>query len=335
MESKPEQATILIVDDSLAMLRLLQAHLEPAGYRVHCLAESVCAFETARRLLPDLILLDVMMPLMDGYTLCRELKADEETRLIPVVLVTILANREARLEGLEAGADDFLTQPVDHTELLARVRSLVRLRRVVQAERESDRLRAELAKQLAVERVRREEEGRRRAFYRDVVAAVTHGKLNLVERAELPGLLAGRPAAEGRVCTATDLSPRRELVAGAAAAAGMAPERAQDLVAAVGEALTNAVRHARGGVITIYQGAEMVRVVVADRGPGIAELDLPRAALMAGHSGRRPSLGYGFTLMLKLTDRLWLCTDPRGTTLILEMRLRAPSAEETLDSLLT
>src|SRR5439155_16290926 len=80
---------------------------------------------------PDLILLDVMMPVMDGLTLCRILKENEETRLIPIVIMTALDQIEDRIEGIKAGADDFLTKPVDDRELLARIQTTLRLKHSV------------------------------------------------------------------------------------------------------------------------------------------------------------------------------------------------------------
>ena len=96
------------------------------------------ALEIAARDRPDIILLDVMIPGMDGFEVCRRLKADTETRHIPVVLVTALDGREDRIRGLEAGADDFITKPIDDVVLLARVRSLTRLKLVMDELRERD-----------------------------------------------------------------------------------------------------------------------------------------------------------------------------------------------------
>src|SRR6185437_1617730 len=98
----------------------------------------VCAAE-----LPDLVLLDVMMPRMDGFEVCRRLKANPRTADIPVVMVTALSDVADRLRGLESGADEFLTKPVNDTALFARVRSLVRLKRMM----EELRLREEVCRQ--------------------------------------------------------------------------------------------------------------------------------------------------------------------------------------------
>src|SRR5215469_13787974 len=124
-------ARILIVDDVPANTRLLEAKLSAEYYQVDSARDGFQALEKARDWQPDLILLDVMMPGMDGFECCRRLKADPATLHTPIVMVTALGDRAERLSGLEAGADDFLTKPVEYETLMARVRSLVRLKRLL------------------------------------------------------------------------------------------------------------------------------------------------------------------------------------------------------------
>ena len=124
-------ARILVVDDMEANVRLLEAKLSAEYYDVLTARDGATALAMAAAEKPDIILLDVMMPGMDGFQVCRRLKDDPETRHIPVVLVTALDGRADRITGLEAGADEFLTKPIDDVLLYARVRSLTRLRMVI------------------------------------------------------------------------------------------------------------------------------------------------------------------------------------------------------------
>ena len=119
-------ARILVVDDIEANRRLLQAKLEAQYYTVIQAENGPQALEVARKELPDIILLDVMMPGMDGYEVCRRLKEDPATAFIPVVMVTALSDTEDRVRGLDAGAEDFLTKPVDDFALMSRVGALMR-----------------------------------------------------------------------------------------------------------------------------------------------------------------------------------------------------------------
>lgn len=125
-----ENPKILVVDDHPSSRMTAVALLSVEGYDVLEAEDGMAALDCVIDLNPDLILLDVMMPGMDGYEVCRRLKQAEQTRLIPVVFVTALNDRRARLRGIEAGGDDFLSKPFDQLELSARVKSLVRQKRL-------------------------------------------------------------------------------------------------------------------------------------------------------------------------------------------------------------
>jgi len=119
---------ILIVDDESAARAALETLLRREGFEVRDASDGASALVECANFRPDLILLDILMPGMNGFEVCRRIKATPETRLTPVVLITGLSATEDRIEGINAGAEDFLSKPIDFNELLARARSLLKLK---------------------------------------------------------------------------------------------------------------------------------------------------------------------------------------------------------------
>ena len=124
-----ETAKILVVDDEPRNVRILQIQLNARGYTVYTAADGLQALDVVKEEMPDLILLDINMPKMDGFEVVKQVRANEETEFIPIVMITALRDtRENRIKSIEAGADDFIEKPFDSLEVLARVRSLLRIK---------------------------------------------------------------------------------------------------------------------------------------------------------------------------------------------------------------
>ncbi len=136
MNSPPR---ILVVDDIPQNAKLLADILDVNGYQVVTAASGKEGLEQVKAVNPDLVLLDIMMPDMNGYEVCRAIREDPKTEILPVVMVTALDPSEERIKGLEAGADDFLNKPVNRPELLARVRSLLRVKELYDKVQEQSR----------------------------------------------------------------------------------------------------------------------------------------------------------------------------------------------------
>lgn len=137
-----KRKSILIIDDLQENLRLLVTLLQKEGYRVRPTRDGLRGLATAQAELPDLILLDIKMPGLNGIEVCQQLKADERTRHIPVIFLSALADTKDKIRGFQAGAVDYVTKPIEEDELLARVNTHLALRSLVQNEMELERHRA-------------------------------------------------------------------------------------------------------------------------------------------------------------------------------------------------
>ncbi|MFQ5750608.1 MAG: diguanylate cyclase [bacterium] len=128
MVQNSTQKTILVVDDVPVNIQLLSTYLTSEGYQVITAKSGKEAIKQVRNNYPDLVLLDVMMPNMDGFEVCQIIKADKETHFIPVIMVTALNELEDKIKSMDSGADDFISKPFNKLELLVRVRSLLRIK---------------------------------------------------------------------------------------------------------------------------------------------------------------------------------------------------------------
>jgi DNA-binding response OmpR family regulator len=154
---------ILVVDDTPASLRLLTELLTGHGYRIRPAQDGAMALESVAAKIPDLILLDVNMPGMDGYEVCRRLKADEKRSRIPVIFISAFGDTRQKVTGFEAGGLDFITKPFEAEEVLARVRTHLRLRQAEEALRIAHNT-LELRVQERTAELQESEEKARRAF---------------------------------------------------------------------------------------------------------------------------------------------------------------------------
>ena len=178
------QAHILIVDDKLPNRLVLEGMLRPEGFLLHSAASGQEALAIVAQQAPDLILLDVLMPGMDGYQVVGAIKGNPATKNIPIILITALDDRNARMLGLSAGAEDFLAKPVDRAELCVRVRNLLRLSRTAELVESERLLRAssEQLRQLAAHllSVREEERARiSREVHYELGQSLTAVKMDL------------------------------------------------------------------------------------------------------------------------------------------------------------
>jgi putative two-component system response regulator len=123
-----EKTSILVVDDFQSNLELMEAVFSKEGFKVYTALNSLVALDIFRKHPVDLALLDVMMPVTDGFELCRNLKAISGKRFFPIILLTALTDRQSKIKGIESGADDFISKPFDPTELIMKIKSLLKLK---------------------------------------------------------------------------------------------------------------------------------------------------------------------------------------------------------------
>ncbi|BDI28402.1 hypothetical protein CCAX7_004530 [Capsulimonas corticalis] len=273
---------------------------------------------------PELILLDIRMPGMDGFEVCRQIKASAATRDIPIIFISATPEVEERVEGLRLGAVDFIMKPYQREELCARVETHLEL----------SRLRSRL-EQLVAERTAELHEAneqlrltahQQRRFLRDMLSSVTGGALVLCQGDEdlpRPLSLYGEPISLSATIGLRSLRIRtRE----AASHIGLSYERGVDLVTAAHEAGMNSVVHAGNGVARIFTAdhIDKIQVRIDDSGPGISLDNLPQATLQKGFT-TAGTLGHGMKMMLSMADRVFLRTGPTGTTVVLEQNTEKPA----------
>jgi CheY-like chemotaxis protein len=327
------KSTILVVDDTAESLALLANTLASEGYDVRPADSGELALASAMREPPELVLLDIRMPGMDGYEVCRRLKAEPGTCDVPVIFLSASTDVEERVHGLTLGAVDYISKPYHREELLVRVGIHLELARLrANLERLVSERTAEVTE--ANEQLRKNAEFQRN-FLHDVLACVTDGVLILCHDAtDLPQLA----CPFGELVDLSDSSTLLELrtqTRKAAAMAGLSNERAGDLVTAADEAGMNSIVHVGAGIarIAVDEDAGMVQVWVEDRGSGITLERLPRATLLKGYT-TAGTLGFGMKMMLSMVDHVFLLTGSGGTTVVLEQSRVSPNTDELNSTIL-
>ena len=196
---------ILVVEDNGRSQKLLRELLVSEGYDVVVASDGEEALKLVREQPPDCLLCDLMMPKVDGYEVCRRLKGAEETRLIPIIVITGLADLSHKITAIEAGADDFLTKPFNHLEVTARVRSLVRMKRLNDALENASNVVFALARAIEAKDNYTEGHGERVAVYgaslaahvkapaRDIESVRKGGVLHDVGKIGCPDLILNKP----------------------------------------------------------------------------------------------------------------------------------------------
>lgn len=179
------------------------------------------------------------------------------------------------------------------------------------------------------EQIERAIEQEKMEFYRRTITAATDGKLIIMDRAELEEL-AREPEARWEVRQFSDVFETRNQMLQMAEAAGIDEERAWDLVTCVGEAASNAIKHARGGNVCLHRRSDELLFVISDSGPGIPALTLPEVTIRGGFS-TAGTLGMGYKLMISLGDKVYLATGPTGTVTGIQMKLKP--AEPSLENI--
>jgi len=332
------KSTILVVDDTAESLAVLTSTLASEDYNVRPADSGELALASALSDPPDLVLLDIRMPGISGFEVCRRLKADPSTRDVPIIFISASTEVEERVQGLKLGAVDYISKPFHPAELLVRVSihlELAGLRSHLE-QLVSERT----AEVVAATELLRKNTQFQRTFLRDALGCVTDGVLILCnEAADLPSPLSpfGDPVVLSVEGSLVDLRDRtRE----ACVSTGIDGPRASDLVTAANEAGMNAIVHVGAGVATVAVEQNLapqsgrVQVRVEDSGAGITLERLPRATLLKGYT-TAGTLGFGMKMMLSLVDRVYLLTGSTGTTVVLEQSRDSSFAEEFRSRLLT
>lgn len=307
---------VLIIEDSepdarLLMRELRKADFEPTYTRVETPEDMRSVLEKSDW---DLVIADYTMPHFSGTDALKIL--NESGREIPFILVSGTVPEDIAIEMMKSGAQDFIMK-----HELSRLAPAV-ARELRTSQMRKDRRHAEEALE--------EEQRHRIDFYRRTIEAATDGKLVVCDREDIERL-AGPAVAKWTLEKPEELGTIRHEVIELATSAGMDEERISTFVVAIGEAGTNALKHAAGGTVSLHRTRDALICVVEDHGPGIQALDIPDVALTRGYS-TAGTLGMGYKMMISLADRVYLATGPDGVKVAIVQMLTPAKEPETLAS---
>jgi len=334
------QNTILIVDDEQSAHETISSILDGLGYRLEKAVNGLEALEKARAVVPDLILLDVMMPGLNGFDVCRSLRGNSLLREVPILLLTALDDRESRLNGLEAGADDYISKPFNSHELRARVKTIIRLNRYRTLLEQREAL-----KDMAARAARMQEEERTRIsreIHDDIGEALTlhqielnllldklstapddlrellrrligdtskvFSKLQIIAQNLRPPALDALPITEALRAFCADVSNRSMLPIHFDADENI-PETADlikvTLYRVLQESLVNVVRHSNANQswVTLNFDEEGYCLIIQDNGRGITMEDQKEAGLGLRGMKERVALSGGMFNLHSVPDR--------------------------------
>ncbi len=339
---------VLLAEDDAILQRLLQILMTGWGYDILIAPNGAAAWEAFQTGEYSLVVTDWMMPEMDGVDLVRHIRASDRPGYVYIILLTAKSQKDDIVEGMEAGADDFLTKPFDRDELRVRLRAG---ERVIALEQTLEHQNAELrqARELLEERVRErtadlalanealhnemrerqknarelqaaqlqliEKERERKEFYSEVVRSVTLNKVHLVDAADIP--VEGESILDFTLAEIEGYRELRNQLRALMESTRMPPQIIGDYMLAVGEVVTNALKHAGGGRCEAWLTEDRFIVRITDHGGGIPAKSLAATILMPGFS-TAVSMGMGYTIILQTADRMWLATGPGGTVVQLE-----------------
>ena len=311
------KANILVVDDHSISRYALKSILTGAGYPTFEAVDGEQAWQIIQAEQIDLVVADFRMPRLNGFELCERMKAHPQYCLTPVVMVTGADDVASRIAAFEHGADDILPKPVINEELLARVRNLIRFSELVNQQLEMELSKATLQRELAITKLKQEQEETRNRLYHDVLFAATGGTLQLMEPTTLAEHLKGWTDVTSLELTDnSQIGETRRLTEELALQCGMDEECVGDVVLCVSEAVTNALKFGKKVHFRCGLQDGHIQLYVQDDGPGLEHSMLPQVTLQKGFS-THSSLGMGFSLMLETMDKVGLCTGSSGTAVLL------------------